>query len=466
VRFFICKDPSKFIKHSYKQYGEWCYYHDDKVSVWECDEYMVLYSGYLIEGDIEDACERWSFDDENGNFFAIKLTKRHYDISIDYFQQHKIFVAHKYGIEISNHIPFMTCNKSDVVSKYLEDVQCLEYSREENNTFYKHIQGWMPRYDYLGDTKRALEEEKWKDLEPLADYIHECMEQHSNLIKSRFKNRFISLSEGIDSALQTQYFLDDPKYMYHVTPAEAGDDAMKYKQLTAKKFSDVSLEVLDLSKGVDLLAEHLVDSSNRGVDFLPTFMQLAKLDTKPDIVVYGSNGDEMCLHKLVPYLHYVMQNNRSKQPSLLKLHIKSEIEKRKHFYGASYTVGKHKNAMTYLDEWLYEWFRYDKRPEWDRAKYDMLKGWSPKLYNRNITVNSDVLCTSLYCDRRIFHEIKKTPKKFLLGDALDTPIQKMLLKRHNYEFITPHKDAVQADYQEMRESVFDATFSHDIGQNI
>ena len=129
-------------------------------------------------------------------------------------------------------------------------------------------------------------------------------------------------------------------------------------------------------------------------------------------------------------------------------------------------MGKHKNAISYLNEWLEKWFQYDNKPEWDRAKYDMLKGWSPKLYNRNIAVNADVLCTSLYTDRRIFHEIKKTPKKFLLGDALDTPIQKMLLKRHNYEFITPHKDAVQADYQEMRESVFDATFSHDIGQNI
>ena len=146
MRFFICKQRSKFTKKEPIRYGEWWIWADDDVTLYKGKDYIVLYSGYLIEGSMEDACERWSFDDENGNFFAIKLTKRHYDISIDYFQQHKIFVAHKYGIEISNHIPFMTCNKSDVVSKYLEDVQCLEYSREENSTFYKRIQGWMPRY--------------------------------------------------------------------------------------------------------------------------------------------------------------------------------------------------------------------------------------------------------------------------------------------------------------------------------
>ena len=151
MRFFICKDNTKFKKHNYTQYGQWSYYHDELVNVWEGSDYIVIYSGYLIEGDIEDACERWSFDVENGNFFAIKLTKDKFEISVDYFQNHKIFLARKYGTEISNYLPFMTCSKDDITSGYLEygqkDPQSREFSAEENTTFFDHINSFIPSYD-------------------------------------------------------------------------------------------------------------------------------------------------------------------------------------------------------------------------------------------------------------------------------------------------------------------------------
>ena len=91
MRFFLCRDRSKFTKsQDIKQYGDWYFIHEDDVKVYEDNDHLVLYCGYLIEGDIIEACKNFSFDNENGNFFAIKLTKDTHKISLDYFQNHKI----------------------------------------------------------------------------------------------------------------------------------------------------------------------------------------------------------------------------------------------------------------------------------------------------------------------------------------------------------------------------------------
>ena len=141
MRFFLCKDKSKFTKSlSIEQYGDW-YFIRDNINVWEGPDYLVLYCGYLIEGDIIEACKNFSFNDENGNFFAIKLTKDTYEISLDYFQNHKIFVSDKYGIEISNYIPYMTIKEEDIINTTALDATKLKYEREFNvdETFYNHI---------------------------------------------------------------------------------------------------------------------------------------------------------------------------------------------------------------------------------------------------------------------------------------------------------------------------------------
>ena len=141
MKFFICKDKFKFTKkQTIESYGEWSFIRDTKVKMWVGPDHIVLYCGYLIEGDINEACKNFSFNDENGNFFAVKLTKTDYEISLDYFQNHKLFVADKYGIEITNYLPYMTINLTDVVRKKLKYD---EYEREimpkESETFYGHI---------------------------------------------------------------------------------------------------------------------------------------------------------------------------------------------------------------------------------------------------------------------------------------------------------------------------------------
>ena len=459
MRFFICKDPSKFTKRQFKQYGEWCYYHDDKVSVWECDEYMVLYAGYLIEGDIEDACKRWSFKEENGNFFAVKLTKQNFEIGVDYFQQHKILIAEEYGIEITNWLPWMTIREYDVTRHNLGEGR--ELTPEQSVTFYRHINTYSPKYyDYWGDAKNALREDKWTDLDALADYIHECMEQHSNLIKSRFKNRFISLSEGIDSVLQSQYFYDDPQYMYNVVPCRADKEGLIWKQLTAKNFPDVTFDQYDTDYGIRDVFQYLKDSSSRLVDAMPTIKRISQ--HKPDIVLYGVNGDEMFFKGLYSHLFMLMLDNKDER--YLEQVIQDEVEPKKHQYGASYTLGNQTTPQDYINEWFDEWMAQDLN--WDRVEHGLLDTMIPKTYNKHLTCNNDVITTSLYNDRRIYHEVFKTPKSFLLGDVMDSPIQRELLDRFGYEFLTPHKDAVLASYEGMRYVIPQATLQRDIAQNL
>jgi hypothetical protein len=466
MRFFVCKDKTKFVKHNWETYGQWCYYHDDEVKLYRGKDYIVLYTGYLIEGDIEEACARWSFDVENGNFFAIKLTREKFEISVDYFQNHKIFVARKYGTEISNYVPFMTCSREDINKTYLEygqrDLQSREFTEEENTTFFEHINSYIPSYDYVGDCKTALKEEKWTDIEALTEYIDECMLSHSQLIKSRYENRFISLSEGIDSALQSQYFWNDKQYIYNMLPCHAGDDGLKYKKIAARNFPFVEHMEFDTNKGIEATIQYLKDGSTRWGSILPTMKQIADCKVKPDIVMYGVNGDEMFFRDLIPHLHMLMVEHKNER--YLEAAIQNNIDEKKHHYGASYTLGTHKTTQTYLDEWFEEWIKPEI--DWDSAEDNMLKLLTPKFYTRAISTNNNVLTASLYNDRRIYHEVFKTPKSFLLGDSMDSPIQRLLLEQKDYEFVTPHKDVLYAVYEGIFHNIFRATWYRDISQNI
>ena len=447
MRFFICKDPIKFTKHNCEQYGDWYYYSDPEVEVWQGPDYRVLFAGYLIEGDVSEHCKAWSFDTANGNFFAIKLTPTDYDIALDYFQQHKIFIAHKYGTEITNWLPYMTIKESDLFKRNLGEGRELTPDRSE--TFYQHVTTHTPDYyDYWHDAEVALHTESWPDLNKLCDYIDECMTQHSEVIKSRYKKRFISLSEGIDSVVQSQYFKSDPQYMYNVIPCRAGEAGLTYKRDTAKNFETVIHTEYDTDQGIPDVFEYLHDSSSRTVDALPTMIQIFEAD--PDIVLYGVNGDEMFFKSLNAHLLLLLLSQGD--VSELDIHYK-----RSH-YGASYSLGNHKD---YVSEWL------SNKPDPATAKTRLLDEMTPKTYNRHIACNCDVIVTSLYNDRRIYHEVFKTPQSHLLGDVMDVPIQRMLLRKNNYtEFRTPCKDAVLASWEGMRYVIPEATLTRDTSQNI
>lgn len=91
---------------------------------------------------------------------------------------------------------------------------------------------------------------------------------------------------------------------------------------------------------------------------------------------------------------------------------------------------------------------------------------TPKLYTRAISCNSDIMCASLYNDRRIYHEFFKMENHFLEGDAMDAPIQKLILNKFEYEFITPSKDVLFGNYDELYAHTYGATIDNDLDQNI
>lgn len=450
MRFFICKDPAKFTKHDYEQFGDWYFYYDDYVRVWQGPDYVVLFAGYLIEGDIAEACQSWNFTEQNGNFFAIKLTLSDYEIVLDYFQQHKIFVAHKYGTEISNWLPYMTINQSD--RNILNLGEGRELTPDRSETFYEHITTHTPDYyDYWYDAEQALYSEAWLDLSELADYIHECMTQHSEVIKSLYKKRFISLSEGIDSVLQSQYFKSDPQYMYNVIPCRAGHDGVAWKRLTALNFKDVTHTEYDTDKGIPDVFEYLNDSSSRAIDTLPTIIQI--FTAQPDVVLYGVNGDEMFFKSLNAHLCLLLLTNGNVT--------ESDIDAKRDHYGASLSLGNSLTSSDYINKW------FANKPDLMTAKSNLIDEMTPKTYNRHITCNCDVITTSLYNDRRIYHEVFKTPHSHLCGDVMDVPIQRQLLLKNNYtEFKTPYKDAVLASWEGMRYVIPEATLQRDIAQNL
>ena len=469
MKYFICKDESKFTKHECDQYGQWFWYADDQVKCYQGDGYIVLYCGYLIEGDIVDACERLSFHEENGNFFAVKLTPQgEFELFVDYFNNHKIFVGRKYGTEISNYLPYMTCYEDDIVREELVyDPLQREFSSAEAVTFFEHITNFLPPYDYMSDCKKALKEEKWEP-EALAEYIDECMSQHAEKIKSLYSKRFISLSEGIDSALQSQYFKDDPQYGYHMEPCDAGDDGLKWKQIQWDKFDNVHTYTYETPKAKEYMDKYFTDSTTRWGSILPTMIQVAEAD--PDIVMYGVNGDEMFFRDLAPHLSRMTIEILS-NPEITEIEdVIHELRKYVHTvegqYGADYSVGDDIGTWDFVDIYVDIWLR--RMPKWrDRIfiENEMLRQMTPKYYTRAISVNNDVMCASLFNDRRIYHEVFKCNNSFL-KDAMDSPIQRMLLDRYDFKFETPCKDALYADYDSLFENIFASTVPHCLEQNI
>jgi hypothetical protein len=478
MKFFICKDKSKFTKkQTVESYGEWSFIRDTKVKMWVGPDHMVLYCGYLIEGDINEACKNFSFNDENGNFFAVKLTKTDYEISLDYFQNHKLFVAGKYGIEITNYLPYMTINLTDVVRKKLTYD---EYEREimpkESETFYGHINSFVPPYDYVQDSKDTLAQEHWNSIDDLTDYIHQCMLSHSHVINQNYSNVVCSLSEGIDSAVQSLYFKDAPQYLYDYYPCDAGSIHKKLIKVAQANFPNTHHYTFLQKDNKEECFKQLVDSTCRWNSILPTCKQIVDVGANPDIILYGVNGEEMFIRDLIPHLLVLSLKYYDKDTEIMCENIEKDIESKKGQYGATYSTPSEENwrtSETYVRQFFKKYFKTETKEKWylykkDREEFEhaLLMYTTPKLYTRVISGNNDIMCSSLYNDRRIYHEFFKMQNHFIEGDAMDAKIQKKILDKYDYECIAPSNDILIADYDELYNHTYEATIDHDLEQNI
>ena len=91
---------------------------------------------------------------------------------------------------------------------------------------------------------------------------------------------------------------------------------------------------------------------------------------------------------------------------------------------------------------------------------------TPKLYTRMISNNNNVMCSSLYNDRRIFHEVLKMKNHYLVNDIMNGPIQRSIINKFEHLFTTPSNDVLAANYDELYSTTYDATHQRDLGQHI
>lgn len=478
MRFFLCKDRTKFTKPwTIERFGDWYYIREDDVEIYEGEDFIVLYTGYLIEGDIEEVCRNFSFTEANGNFFAIKLTHTDYELALDYFQNHKIFLSDKYGIEITNYLPYMTIKEEDVTNTTALDGTKLKHEREfdANETFYDHIKSFIPPYDYLQDAKDAYEQEIW-DQEELTEYVYECMKSHADIIKAKYPVRYCSLSEGIDSCVQSLFFYDDLQLLYDISPCDAGAVHLRCIKDQEERFPNTHHYTWHTDENREECIKHLTDSSCRWQSILPTSRQIKMQDQKPDIVMYGVNGNEMFVRDFKPHMLLLCLTYYEPDTIKMKQKLHSEIDSKRSHYGVTYSLPSDNNWITtdtYVTAFMREYFKehiQEKPYLWKEKRKTFEEGFlmvtTPKLYTRMISTNDNILSASIYNDRRMFHEVLKMKNHYLVGDILDGPIQRSIINKFEHEFTTPSNDVLAANYDELYAATYDATHDRDLAQNI
>ena len=479
MRFFICKDKSKFTKQqTIESYGEWSFIRDSKVKMYQGSGFIVLYCGYLIEGNIEEVCKNFSFKEANGNFFAVKLTKEDYQLSIDYFQNHKLFIGDKHGIEITNYMPYMTIKQEDIVrTSVIPDEYERELSEAERTTYYDRIFIFDPGYDYVQDAKDAFAQEVWHDQTELTEYIHICMKQHTDIIREKYPVIMCSLSEGLDSAVQGMFFRDDRQLLYVVEPCVSADNHKKFIKLAQEQFPNTHCMTYETQYNRQHCLDHLVDSSCRWQSVIPTLMQVKMQDTEPDIIMYGGNGNEMFCRDLIPHMLFLCLKYYNTDKIKMQEDFIADIRTKDNLYGSTYSILKeaeqksHHGFPALVNKFVSRWFdtsgtHYLTHKKYEEFEDALISLTTPKLYTRVITGNLDIMASSLYSDRRIFYEFLKSNNNVLSGMALDAPVQRAILDKYNYNFVTPRNDIVSAVYDELYSTSYEATIDHDLEQNI
>lgn len=489
MRFFICKDKSKFTKDwNVEKFGDWYFMREDDVELFEGKDYIILWCGYLIEGDMRNVLKNFSFRNANGNFFAIKLTKTDYQIELDYFQNHKLFVGDKYGIEITNYMPYMTIKKEDIVRKHVvPDEHEREHTPAEKTTYYDRIFIYDPKYDYIGDAKKAFAQNFWHDQNELTEHIHKCMKQHSEVIKAKYPKRMSALSEGIDSCLQGQFFREDKQLLYILNPCDSGENHKKYIEYTASQFPDTHILTFEAKDNRQHCIDNLIDSSCRWQSMMPTLKQVKMQDEKPDMLMYGGNGNEMFCRDLIPHMLYLCLKYYEKDTEKMKENLLKDISGKHNLYGSMYSmpaeelgggadanmVLTHHGFSALVNKFMGNMFgneanrmHYLQKKSYEEFEYVLMNLTTPKLYTRVIAGNLNIMSSSLYSDRRIFYEFLKSEDRWLSGNAMDAPIQRALLDKYNYKFITPRNDIVGAPYEELYSTSYEATIDHDLEQNL
>ncbi len=438
------------------RFGKWHYTHDRDVKIYRDLAKTVLWFGYTIEQDIRKFFLKdiKKLKQANGNFCVVVLYKDRMEVCLDYFGQTKVYYHIRDGLTVTNQLALLPLTKSDIktwtVDRFMqglgEDVpmyackdpmnmqfiyQWNDFSHD--NTVFNYVSS-VPRDHWLvhendettlkkiHDTYRtnftSFRNKKIKKIDDteLEDKIHQCMEQHSTVIKKNYRNICSSISEGIDSTLQDQYFSAKTRLMYHpkdsTTIEELPPKANLIEQYKDRK-KKINFDVFDVTKIDNITKENICDPMLSWVDTVPTIWQVNKLSKKPDVLMYGSYGDEMFMH-LPKFLFAMVPPHRREE------------------YADCYG-GRKSPARPFVDP-------YQKRmvDDWQNKFAKMAL---PNRYGRDIEAQTGVFTTSLYADRRIFHLLHKATYHQQIDSMANVGTQKRILNnKFKFDFKTKFKD--------------------------
>ena len=424
-----------------KAFGKWRYSTDAGVRTWSDGNRLCLYYGYTIDHSLDQLVRGITKEvpEANGKFCVVMLWRNSLQVWVDYFGQSKVYyhTPTRDALTVTNQISLLPLDEDDIDSTAIKRFAKGIYSDEEfkhaSASSYHLLRQWQEYstdhtvlhkvasvplghslthtlghtnlakvHDHMADTRTALSNTLVWDTTRLEDTVHQCMEQHSEVIKKNYNNICSTVSEGVDSILQDMYFDADHRLMYRVKEDPL---TLPWKQRVMDQFRDmdrpITLDTMPVDEVGDITQRHATDANLSYLDTVPTLWQLGRMDTKPDLVLYGQNADEMFMHRS-RYLQAIGEDTDD--------------------YRDTYAAGDSGEPGTIEQLCV------------------------PFLYNREIENQTGIETTSLYSDRRIFNLVHRMPREVMIDSMANaTPQRNILRHRFGFEFATPRKD--QAGYR-------------------
>ena len=481
MKFFI-SDTTK----TKDSFGKWYYWHDEKCKKIIKDNYIVFYYGYAIDDSLEETIvERWEkIHTLNGSYCCCKITKDKAEIVTDYFDTSKIFYSYHKGIEITNSFKLLSLDQKDIDLAEVSRRQRLPntytqsgvftggnwqnyhpFSQREHKykercptaskTVFKSVYQLQAQHklvvdkniyqkrlhDIHRDIQDALQSSsKFGTINELQDYIFDRMKKHSSTIKQSYKHVACSLSEGIDSSLQNLFFPEARQYSYHVTNPETVP--LDYKKTLYKdlNFSDVIIKEFDNNNSQVYARQYATDPTAYYFDFLPLYPLIKDADVKPDILLVGSNADEMFMHRVDYLASEVYEIMYRRDPTTASAKTREWFDQNSNCYGTRKNI--HEEYPYWDDKFLNE---NDSDSYWHSCPNHFVESLSLKascgLYSRHLSHELDTEVTSLYQDKSICFEVMKIPLEQRVEVTKDCSIQKSIMKNgFGIDFKTPYKD--------------------------
>lgn len=508
-----------------QNFGKWYYVADKKCKVMKHRDTIYIYFGYLKNENLEERITQ-DFDsliNANGSFTCAKISSDRVEVIVDYFARYKVF-AHKKNdlIEITNNFGLLDLSPDDldmteaskrlaVPQKFLkanhrtgevahtwDSYHTANHSGEElgmkemtavcHRTIFKNVYMLEPQHKLVADTSvcrirlanfhndvsTALKSKsQFKNVKDLESYIHEAMNKHSEVIKKQYRNIHCTLSEGIDSTLQTMYFPESKKSTYYFTPETV---PFEHKQKILNRFPDTHIEEFQLDKIHEYCNLYSKDPSIYNFDILPSYCTLKNLDPMADIILYGAGGDEMFLHRSNAIQSQAFQmfydldpdNVLEKYNNFLMNHQNSYCAK-KNIIGSGFQTLQEQYShldWTKPNEALATLSQYHRFPR-DMRDHSLPKRATLGMYCRQISAECDTEITSMYYDLDIFFEVYKLTLRERIESTIDVGIQRNILQRFwDFKFETPYKDGASFNTYQTIKSYYKSALNHVFKDNL